>query len=214
MKNSVQTMIQSFYNAYDPVEVKKNRIIIREGEEPQGVYFLEDGEVGQCDITASGATIIVNVFKGGAFFPMSWAINRTRNEYFFKTLSDTRLRIAPANEVVRFIRDNPEVMFDLLSRVFIGTEGLVRRAAHLMGSTARTRILFELSVTAKRHGNVAPSGIVIVNVTESNLALRSGLTRETVNRELRRLKESHLISVGHGEIRIHDFLKLENLVSN
>ena len=49
-----------------------------------------------------------------------------------------------------------------------------RRMAHLMGGTARSRLLFELINEAKRFGGRDKTGSYVLKMSESELGARSG----------------------------------------
>lgn len=201
--------IKNFFEPYRLQHFKKGHILVHAGNEPPGIFHLLSGQVRQYDISNQGDEIVVNVFKPPAFFPMSWAINKTPNDYFFETASDVSLKLVPAQEVVDFIKDNPDVMFNLLSRTYSGTDGLLRRTAHLMGGSARTRLLYELLVACRRFGKEQKNGLYLVDLHEDELANRAGLSRETVSRELKKIKSLNLIEVSRAGIAVKDLEKLE-----
>jgi CRP-like cAMP-binding protein len=140
---------------------------------------------------------------------MSWAINNTSNQWFYETGSKVTLRQAPVDEVLGFLETNPDVLFDLLSRLYSGTDGLQRRMAHLMAGSARSRVLFELIVAARRFGKQQKNGSLFIDIRENELARRSGLSRETVSRELQKIKKNKLIGIGHSGFTIERLEKLE-----
>jgi len=209
MVGTAHQKIEVFFKAYSLKHLGKGYLLIYAGYEPPGVFYIQSGRVRQYDVADNGEEVVVNVFKPPAFFPMSWAINKTPNQYFFEADTAVTVRQAPANEVVEFIKANPEVMLDLLARVYSGTDGLLRRTAHLMGSNARTRLLFELITQCRRFGERQDNGSYLVGINESELAKRAGLSRETVSREISELKKMHLINVGRQAITLHDLGKLE-----
>src|SRR5690606_4775066 len=152
--------------AYSIKYAAKGSVIVHAGDDPKGVMYLIKGHVQQYDIAGNGEQIIVNIYKPSAFFPMSWAINKTPNQYFFEATSDLEYYLAPAEDAVHFLRNNPDVTFDLLARVYSGTDGLLRRMAHLMGGNARSRLLFELKVQTQRFGKPRGDGSILLNLNE------------------------------------------------
>lgn len=206
----VKQKIDSFFGKYPEKKFAKRRIIVRPGDDPAGVYYLVSGRVSQYDISPGGSEVVVNVFKPGSFFPMSWAINRVPNQYFFEASVDTVVRIAPADDAVAFLQNEPEVLFDLLVRVYKGSDGLLRRLAHLMGGGARTRLLFEILNAAARFGIQEQSGAIQVPLKEGELARHSGLARETVNRLIQGFKADGLVEVKQGALVVPDRGKLES----
>jgi len=208
MHKEISDKIIHIFSTYPVQRVSKGQVLIRAGEDPRGVFCLQNGHVQAYDISDKGEKIVVNVFRKGAFFPMSWAINKTPNQYFFEAVTDSTYRRAPAENIVAFLHQNPDVTFDLLSRVYSGTDGLLRRMTHLMGGTARTRLLFELLVQTRRFGIRKDDGSYLIKLNESELAIRAGLSRESVSRGLSNLK--HIVLVSREGIHIHDFPALEN----
>jgi CRP-like cAMP-binding protein len=203
MNQEIQDKIHGFFDGRSIREYRKGQIIIHGGEEPAGVSLLIDGVVEQYDITPEGNRVTVNIFKPGAFFPMSWAINKTPNEYFYGALRDVRLKQAAADEAVAFLRANPDVMFDLLSRVYRGTDALLRRLVITTNGIAAKRLIFELLIEAFRFGEELDDSERRITAKQSTLAAHSGLARETVSRELHKLEDEKLISRQAGGIILH-----------
>jgi CRP-like cAMP-binding protein len=210
----VKEIVKTFFDSYPLVHYAKQEVLLRPDESLSHIFYLIEGQIVEYDISAVGNEIVINAFKSGAFFPMSQAINRTRNDYFFETAIKSTVRKAPVNEVLSFIQENPVVCYDLLSRVYLGTDGLLRRMAHMMGGKARSRLVFELLNGAARFGEKRMGKSVHLPMTEKDIAKRSGLSRETVNRTLHTLKNEGLVSVSAGGIYIPDIDKLSNVIEN
>ncbi len=209
MNTLVSKKIEKFFTKYPLKHFDKSQILIYAGDDPLGIFHLISGQVRQYDITEKGEEVVVNLYKPPAFFPMDWAINKTPNQYFFETSEPTVLRIAPASEVIEFLNANHDVTYDLLSRLYSGTTGMQRRMAHLMGGSGHSRVLFELLVECKRFGKLQTDGSYLLMMHEDELARNAGLSRETLNREIVKLKSLKLIDITHKEIIIKDLKRLE-----
>ncbi len=205
----VSQKIEAFFAQYPKRSFKKGDMMIFAGEPPEGVFRLVEGQVRQYDIGDNGDEVVVNVFKPMAFFPMTYAINKTPNEYFYSAATLAMVQVAPAEAVFDFVRTNPDVAFDLLSRILRGLDGLVRRQAHLMGGTAPNRLLYELILSCRRYGDQQADGSYFVALKETELAARAGLTRETVNRQLKKLKDAGLVLVVSNGLKVTNFTALE-----
>lgn len=186
MSPGVLQKVQDFFEG-DTKTLAKGDILVFPGQQPRGVSLLIEGAVEQYDITPEGNKIIVNIFKPPAFFPMSWAINDTPNDYFFAALSEVKLKRASAEATVVFLKQNPDVAFDLLSRVYKGTDALLKRLLFAARGVASTRLIFELLIEAYRFGEDFDNNKKIIRVRHGHLADRTGLARETVSRELHKL---------------------------
>lgn len=209
MEDTVASKITAFFARYPEEQYGKHELLVYANESPRGIFHLVSGQVRQYDISVQGTDIVVNVFKPPAFFPMSWALTHIPNRYFFETIQTTRVRVAPPDDVVTFLHENSDVLVNLMTRLYSGVEGMQRRMAHLMGGSARTRILFELGIAAKRFGTQGPDGSYAIPLHESQLANRSGLARETANRELMALKEQGLITIGRKQLIVPSLDALE-----
>jgi CRP/FNR family cyclic AMP-dependent transcriptional regulator len=208
MSEDVNSKIETFFASYRLRSYPAGQILILNGDQTDYVYNLVSGKVKEYDVTYRGDEIILNVFKPPSFFPMSLAINKAPNPYIYEAESDIEIRQAPADEVIAFIKANPDVMYDLLSRVYRGLDGLLGRMTYLMASSARSRLIYELLIEARRFGTQEGEGCVL-DITEKGLGARAGLSRETVSREIHKLKEEDLIEIRNKDILLKNIVALE-----
>lgn len=209
---AVDDKLKEFFGKYRTRTYEKGQILVFAGDEPGYIFYILKGTVRMYDVSYRGEEIVGNVFKPGAFFPMSWAINRTPNYYFFQAAEDVEVALADPDEAVTFIKENPDVMFDLLSRVYRGTDGMTLRMVQLMGGSARERLALELLIAYRRFGNTSDDDMHQLHITETELAARAGLTRETVSRELQKLAREDVLRVKQGSISIKQIEKLQAII--
>ncbi len=210
MNSDIQAKIEVFFETYRLRSYPKGQILILDGENPGVVYYLVSGNVKQYTHNYRGDEIILNVFHPPAFFPMSLAINQNDNPYVYEAETDIKVRQAPATEVVKFVQENPDVAFNLLSRVYRGTDGLLARMTHLMTSTAKARLMFEILIECRRFGKERPDHSYRLEINEKQLAARAGLTRETISREMAKLQKEGLVRVEERHIVVHNLDTLQD----
>jgi CRP-like cAMP-binding protein len=143
---------------------------------------------------------------------MSLAINDNENLYYYETLSPVKIKAAPVKKVVNFVKDNPDVMYDLLQRLYKGIDGLLIKLDFAMTTDAKSRIIVEIITQAKRFGTEKNKKYEL-NISVSALATNVGLARETVSRQLKHLKEKRLISAKNRKLIIYDLTKLMEEIS-
>jgi CRP/FNR family transcriptional regulator len=209
MDSTISDKIYEFFSKYPQRSYPKGQILVFADESPEHIYYIQSGKVRKYGISYRGDEVIVNIFKPPAFFPMSWALNRTPNKYFYKTEAATVVHIVPANDALQFLKDNPDVTLDLLSRIYRGMDGLLGRIVHLMSGTAKSRLIYELVTECRRFGEQQKDGSYLLNVSELDLAARAGMSRETVSREMRKLKDLKLISLDSQKMTVKDLAGLE-----
>lgn len=212
MPHTIASKIEAFFAQYRLRTYPKGQVLLLGGETTGYVYYLIKGQVKVYDVTYRGEEIILNIFKPPAFFPMAMAIDMTlSNPYVYEAETTVDLRQAPAEDVVAFVKSDPDVMYELLRRMYLGVEGLIGRISVLMGGSARSRLIYELMFEAQRFGNHHTDDTYTLSVTEKTLASRAGLSRETVSREIRKLRHAGLIETSPRSILIKDLQQLEEL---
>ena len=209
MDNQIAKKIDEFFTKYRKQSYKKGEILIRADEAPSGIFYLKEGVVKKYAISGKGDELIINLFKPISFFPMSWAINGSSNAYFYEAMTELLIWKAPREDVVAFVKANPDVLYDLMSRVYKGTDGMLTRMTYLMAGNAYSRLITELLIYVRRFGKKEGTAIE-VKVSEKDIAAQSGMTRETVSREIKNLKEKGLITFGKNSLYIKDIQALEN----
>lgn len=214
MNPDVAHKLEQEFSKYPLRSYPKGQILIFAGENPDCIYYLAKGKVRKYDVSYRGDEVVVNIFKSPSIFPMSWVINKTNNHYFYKTEAPTQLYVIPTNDVVKFMQANPEVLIDMVSILYAVINGLQGRVVQLMSGTAKSRLIYELVVECRRFGVVDNEGCHTLVTNESDLAARSGMSRETVNREMRKLKDQGLVGVQNRIILIQDLQALENMLGN
>lgn len=208
MKPSVTTKLNRFFAEYPLKRFGTGEVILMPSDDVPPVMLVARGKIAQYDVSPSGTKTVLNIFHNPAFFPMLNAVNRVPNAYYYEAISDVRVRMAPPEATVAFLKENPDVMFDLLSRLYSGLEGTLGKMSRLMAGTAQSRLLYELTVLAERFGEKTDETDYKIKVTEVQLAQQTGLARETVSRELQKLKKEGLITLSKGTILVHSSLVL------
>ena len=206
--------IEAYFSDFPLRSYPKGQILIYADDTPDHIFYMVSGKVRQYDISYRGDEIVVNVFKTGAFFPLLNAVSGMPNKYFYDAEEDLTVRVAPIDEVISFIKNNPDILFDLLRRVYIGADGLLGRMVHLMSGTAKSRLLYELVIECRRFGEKTKNKEYYLPLNESELAARAGLTRETVSREIRKIKREGRLTVTHNGITIKSLEQLEKMLAD
>lgn len=212
MANAIDQKVDQFFSKYPARSYPKGQILVFGGEDLEHIYYLTKGQVRMYDVSYKGDEVIVNIFKPGAFFPMSWAINGNTNPYFYKTETETTLHIVPPEDAVKFIKSNPDVLFDLLARVYSGIDGLLARLVHLMSGSAKERLLYELVVECDRFGKQQKDGSYLLASSEVDLAARSGLSRETISREIHKIMQHGNVSISKKGIVVKNLDSLKSIL--
>lgn len=194
MHISGKSKIDGFFRQYRPETYEKGYTLLLADESPKYAYYLIRGRVKQYDISQKGDEIIVNIFKPGTYFMALTTLTGQLNSYYFSAETDITLYRAPKDAVQKLVANNPDVMQYMLIQAHVGFESVLRRMTHLMKRDARGRIAFEMLLDAEGFGETPHLRRYTLSINETELASRAGLSRETVSREVSRLKKSGLLA--------------------
>jgi len=209
MDPNVAKKVDSFFSAYRLRKYSAGQILILNGDTTNYIFYILKGKVKEYDVSYRGDEIILHVFKPPAFFPMSQAIDKSStNNFIYEAETDIELRQAPDKDVLKFLQDNPDVMYDLLCRVYKGVDSLLGKMVQLMAGSARTRLLYELIEEARRFGVNQKNKSVLLQISEKELGARAGLSRETVSRELHKIMKEN-VTISSSGITINDIDELK-----
>lgn len=154
--------------------------------------------------------LTLNIYKPYSLFPMSPLLNNKQDKYAYTTLTEVQGYFAPKKALREFIKKNPDVLFDLLKRIYRGLDGFFARLESLLLGDAYLRLLTHLVIYSKRFGeNHEKKPAFNWHITHHQLASQTGLARETVTREIKKLQDKGLIGYKGKKLVIHNPADLE-----
>ena len=195
MNNNKTKEFEAFYSQFKIRSYKKDEILIRADDDPQGIFCLIKGYVRQYTISKTGFELTLHILKPISYFPMVWAINGTPNVYYFEALTAVEVGRAPREQVVNFIKDKPTVIFALMSELLEDYAETLTRVQHLVFSDAYRRVISVLLYIAKHFGETQDKSIIVHHrFTQQDIATLVGVARETAGNEMVKLEKQGLVS--------------------
>lgn len=212
--NAVQRQLKTFFSQYPEEQFHKKEIIVSASVIASNVYYLVQGQVKQYSTNPDGREFLVNIYKPGTFFPMVTALTDAPNNYYFEAMGKVRVYKAPVLDTVNFLRTNGEVMFDLLKRLYLGMDGLIKLITQSMTGSVNTKVVSALLMLLNRFGErEGNKGKIVQLFTHNEIAKIVGISRESVTRALSELKENGLIEVKGRSLYFPNLKKLEEELS-
>lgn len=210
MDAAVFKKIDRFFCQYQPLHFKKGEVIVRAEDPIFGIYFLKRGLVKQYVISKDGDEVTIHIFTSPSFFPMMLILGELENRYFFEAQTNVEVFRAPVDKTLRFVKEDPQVLFDLTKRFAQGLNGLSIRLENLMFEEAYKRVVFLLLYLAEKFGQKEDGKIIIeLPLTHKDIASWINLTRETVSRQIEKLINKGLISHKNHQLIIYKLHQLE-----
>lgn len=206
---SVPDIISAFFEPYRPSRYAKGQVFLLEGENVEYIYYLIEGRVKIYTVSYRGDDIILYVHQPYDFFPAPHILSHAVNNYIYEADTETVVRRAPIEAVRQLVETHPAVAVTLLRRSYTDISALMERQSLLMAGSAKRRLIYELVIQCRYFTSEPDHGSYVLTIHEKDLAARTGLSRETINREVRNLKRENLITLVHRQIVIPRIEHLE-----
>ena len=202
-------VLERFFAKSGLIRYKKGTTILHGADEPQGVYFLKKGYVRLYSISSDGEEMTLIIFKPQDFFPVMWAINNTPNMFYLETMTTVEVYRISREEFIGFIKGNPDVLFELTSKILVRLGGILQRMQYLAFGNAYGKVASIIYICAERFGKEGGKKVVIdVPLTHKDIANLVGITRETVSVEMKKLAHKRIIDYKGKIITVYDLVKL------
>jgi CRP/FNR family cyclic AMP-dependent transcriptional regulator len=181
--------------------------IFKEGEEGDALYVVLDGRVRISVLSAKGDEVILAVLgPGESFGDLALLDSRPRSATATAATATSAMRVARA-DFLDWLSVRPTAaaaLLETLSLRFRQVDEALSDIAFLDLPRRLAKRLLQLAA-AGRSGPVTRSpGPVGIEVTQSELASMLGVTRESINKELRRFSRRGWLAVGRGSVRLAD----------
>jgi CRP/FNR family transcriptional regulator len=203
--------LDDFFSQYEHTVFPKGTVIINAEDNPRGVYFIKSGHVREYGMSTQGTEVTIHVFNTNSFFPLIWALNATPNRYYFETVTETEVYIAPAAALIKFLEEHPDILMTLTKRLLSGLDKMSSRLEFLTTDKAYNRLISILLYLGRHFGKKEEDGSITIGsmTTHQDIASIAGLSRETVSREWEKLKARNLVISAKKSIVIPDMTALE-----
>jgi CRP-like cAMP-binding protein len=177
---------------------KKRTLILHPNDKPSSVFYIKTGYVRVYRISEEGEELTLTILKPKDFFPLTYGLSNTRNAYYLEAITPLELWSSPQEQFLNFVKSNPDILYDLTTRILVRFDGVLSRMEHLVFSNAYIKVATTILICAKRFGEEIGQGVIIkVPLTHRDIATLVGITRETTSLEMKKLeKQGHIGRVG------------------
>lgn len=191
---------------------RKGEFIIRPGEIPSGIFYIESGLVKAYDITKYGEENMLIIRRVEEIFPLIWAMTGQERSVIYEALVPTTVRLIKREAFLEFIDRNPGALSVLLDMAIEMYRIHSERILNLGYRNARERLVSYLLTTAARFGVTTQEGYTLLNVPLRHQDIGSSISasRETIGREIQNLERKGLLSSEDGYITIYDVDALQD----
>lgn len=191
----------------------KDEFIIRPGEAPGYVYYIEEGLIKAYNISKYGEENLLIIRKSHEIFPLIWSLTGQERNIIYQALGPATLWRITRKTYIDYIHENPESLLPILDMVTEMYRIHSERILNLEYRTVRERAVSFLLTLGTRFGKKTPDGVVLeVPLRHQDIASSINATRETTSRELAVLERKGLITNKRYLIVLKDIKALKTIL--
>ena len=179
--------------------------LFREGEEASAVFMVETGEVEVYRGFGPGRSVVSRVGPGSVLGDIAMF---GRTPHIASTQAVTRLRVFSfeRDRLLTELARNPAISLRWLLAGIRQLEGTQRRVLQLMHKTVLGQVADLLGEEADDRGDV--------HLSQTTIATLLGVSRQSVNEALSRLRDQSAVETGYRHIRVLDGIKLGRIAAS
>lgn len=193
---------------------RKGEFIIRPGETPSGIFFIETGLVKAYDITKYGEENMLIIRRPKEVFPLIWAMTGKERSVIYEAMVPVTVRQISRQKFLDYLEDNPGALTLVLDMAIEMYRIHSERILNLGYRNVRERLVSFLLTTAQRFGSKTEDGHTLIDVPLRHQDIGSSISasRETIGREIQSLERKGLLTSEDGYIVLCDLKALRNFL--
>ncbi len=163
------------------------------GDPGDALYGVRRGQIRIESGTATGERLTIDVFGPGDLFGEIAVLDGRPRTADAVAAEDAELFVLPRGEFLAHLEHEPRLAIRLIELLCGRLRSTNDRTEEMMFLPLQTRLARRLSTLAEDFG-------AELQITQDELAGLVGVTRESVNRQLRAWRESGIVKLGRGRI--------------
>lgn len=211
MENMLKTKMEEVFLGAKTLNYRSGEIIVRAGESPQYVYYIQSGFVRIYLLNEDGQELTLYVMGPGLIFSMVWALADIPNHYNFEAIMPTKVSYIPNKTFFDFVEKNQQLLMELMKINLYSLDGIITRMESLISGQASHKVAAAI-LFASQYFNCTKTHKNLINnlpVTHNIIASFAGLTRETTSIEMKKLEREKIISYKRRALVINDLEALK-----
>ena len=207
------TTIENIYSISDRVvqkKIRKKEILFIEGDSSKYLYFLVAGKIKTYRTNEQGKEYITQVYKEKDFFGYTSLLDTNMYEDTAEALEDSEIASVDKQDFLQILLSNNDLYTKFIKYITSNLSETNNKLIRLAYDSARKRVAEAILYLAKKYHTELTNNITF-SVCRDDISAISGLSPESVSRNLTDLKSERLIELQNGIIKIVDFKKLATL---
>src|SRR3990170_593497 len=173
---------------------KKNSQILRQGDGADFMYLVRDGNVKITKLTMDGREKIAGILNKGDFFGEICILIGKERCINARAMTDCRLAAIGRDNTIAIMEKMPKIAFNFINMLCSRLVEADHYVDSLLFKDVKERISDQLYELSKEHGSYTNNGLLInLELTHQSLADMIGISRESVTRGIKELRNDGII---------------------
>ena len=212
-ENMPNELLKEIYSKVSNKFLKKDEVLFFKGDIGDSLYIIKKGKIKISIPTEEGEELIISIFSDGDFFGELSLLDKAPRSADAVAITDTELLVLNREVFYTYLLKRKhaiEAIMSALCNRLRKTDDFLTDLCYTNFSKRLAKTLVEL---AERFGKKFDEKIVLdLEITQGDLGAMLGVTRETVNRELMKLKLQGILTKDKKKIVIKDFKNLLDMI--
>lgn len=191
-------------------KLRKKDMLFMEGDTPSHLYYVVSGKIKVFKSNETGKELIVDIYKEGDFFGYVELIEGCKHKEFAMAIESSEVALIPKEDFFQLIYSDHDIaliFINLLAKSYSDAE---EKLIHLAYNSARKRVAEAILFVYEKYQKVGEPKLMF-NLMRENISSLSGISPESVSRNLSDFRDQGLIETHNGNIRILDLEKLKKM---
>ncbi len=186
-------------------EIPARETVYYPGTQSTSVYFVEKGKVKLSYLDPSGKRITLALRAAGELFGEMALVGEQRHRHHAEAMEDSVLIRIPREKMLAWVRDRPDVLYQLLQLFGLWIRDLEEIVEDLAFRDIQARLSRQLLRLSHEYGVKTKDGILIsFRLTHRDLAEMIGSARENTTMALNRFAREGILKKRRYQIIIKD----------
>jgi CRP/FNR family cyclic AMP-dependent transcriptional regulator len=204
-KDLTQEEIEALFKGVMLRECSPGTVFFAPEDPSERLFILKMGQVELYRLTPDGKRLVTRRIGSGTIFGEMGLLGQTLQGCFAEATEDSLVCIATRDDVIRLLKERPDVALRLLESIGNRLKLLEERLEQAVFSPVKVRLASFLLA------NIDPSTGIITGYTHEEIGNTIGALRQTVTETLSEMQRHGLVEVGHKLIRVIDRHALEDV---
>lgn len=176
--------------------LKKGDVFLDEGDDLSQFIIISRGKFRALRSNGDGKTKVVQYLKTGDFLGQESLFDKSQIPYSLEAMEQASLCTIPADTMHTLIQAEPEIGFAILSELSAKVHVLEQELATVHLESLEVRLMNLLLQLSHDYGHETDQEIALHNpMSQDDMAMRLGVSRESVNRKLKQLEKDGQIEL-------------------